>query len=39
MLKFELNISKIKSFYENQLKIDENFIFNYAKRKKNKLFW
>jgi len=32
MLKFELNISKIKSFYENQLKIDENFIFNYAKR-------
>ncbi len=32
MLKFELNISKIKSSYENQLKIDENFIFNYAKR-------
>jgi len=32
MLKFELNISKIKSLYENQLKIDENFIFNYAKR-------
>ena len=32
MLKFELNISKIKSFYENQSKIDENFIFNYAKR-------
>ena len=32
MLKFELNISKIKSSYENQLKIDENFIINYAKR-------
>ena len=32
MLKFELNISKIKSLYENQLKIDENFILNYAKR-------
>ena len=32
MLKFELNISKIKSLYENQLKIDENFIINYAKR-------
>jgi len=32
MLKFKLNISKIKSFYENQSKIDENFIFNYAKR-------
>ena len=32
MLKFELNISKIKSSYENQLKIDENFILNYAKR-------
>ncbi len=32
MLKFELNISKIKSSDENQLKIDENFIFNYAKR-------
>ena len=31
MLKFELNISKIKSSYENQLKIDENFIINYAK--------
>ena len=32
MLKFELNISKIKSTYENQLKIDEDFIINYAKR-------
>ena len=32
MLKFELNIHKIKSLYENQLKIDENFIINYAKR-------
>jgi len=32
MLKFELNISKIKSLYEIQLKIDENFIINYAKR-------
>jgi len=32
MLKFELNIGKIKSSYENQLKIDENFILNYAKR-------
>jgi len=32
MLKFELNIGKIKSSYENQLKIDENFIINYAKR-------
>jgi len=32
MLKFELNISKIKSSYENQLKIDENVIINYAKR-------
>ena len=32
MLKFELNIRKIKSLYENQLKIDENFIINYAKR-------
>ena len=32
MLKFELNISKIKSSYENQLKIDEKFIINYAKR-------
>ena len=32
MLKFELNIRKIKSLYENQLKIDENFILNYAKR-------
>ena len=31
MLKFELNISKIKSSIENQLKIDENFIINYAK--------
>jgi len=32
MLKFELNVSKIKSSYENQVKIDENCIFNYAKR-------
>ena len=32
MLKFELNISKIKSSYDNELKIDENFIINYAKR-------
>jgi len=32
MLKFELNISKIKSLYENELKIEENFILNYAKR-------
>ena len=32
MLKFDLNISKIKSSYENQLKIDEDFIINYAKR-------
>ena len=31
MLKFELNISKIKSLNENQLKIDEDFIINYAK--------
>jgi len=31
MLKFELNISKIKSSFENQSKIDENFIINYAK--------
>jgi phosphoribosyl-ATP pyrophosphohydrolase/phosphoribosyl-AMP cyclohydrolase len=31
MLKFELNISKIKSSYKNQLKFDENFIINYAK--------
>ncbi len=32
MLKFELNISKIKSSIDNQLKIDEDFIINYAKR-------
>jgi len=32
MLKFELNISKIKSSDDNQLKIDENFIINYVKR-------
>ena len=32
MLKFELNIGKIKSSYENQLKIEEDFIINYAKR-------
>ena len=31
MLKFELNISKIKSSFENQSKVDENFIINYAK--------
>jgi len=32
MLKFEINLRKIKSNYKNQVKNDENFIFNYAKR-------
>ncbi len=32
MLKFEINISKIKSIYKNQVKNDENFIINYARR-------
>jgi len=32
MLKFEINIGKIKSNYKNQVKNDENFIINYAKR-------
>jgi len=31
MLNFEINISKIKSNYKNQLKNDENFIINYAR--------
>ena len=31
MLRFELNISKIKSNRKNLLKIDDNFIINYAK--------
>ena len=31
MLKFELNINKIKSNSKNLLKIDDNFIINYAK--------
>ena len=32
MLKFEINITQIKSNYKNQLKYDEDFIVNYAKR-------
>ncbi len=32
MLNFEINISKIKSIYKNQVKNDENFIINYARR-------
>ena len=32
MLKFEININKIKSIYKNQIKNDENFIINYAIR-------
>ena len=32
MLKFEINFSKIKSIYKNQVKYDEYFIINYAKR-------
>ena len=32
MLIFEINISKIKSIYKNQIKNDENFIVNYARR-------
>lgn len=31
MLNFEINISKIKSNYKNQLKNYENFIINYAR--------
>jgi len=31
MLNFEINISKIKSIYKNQVKNDENFIINYAR--------
>ena len=32
MLKFEINIDKIKSIYKNQVKYNENFIINYARR-------
>lgn len=32
MLNFEINIGKIKSNYKNQVKNDENFIINYARR-------
>ncbi len=32
MLKFEINFSKIKSIYKNQIKNNENFIINYAIR-------
>lgn len=32
MLKFKINFNKIKSVYKNQIKDDENFIINYAKR-------
>ena len=32
MLKFKININKIKSNYKNQIKNDENFITNYTKR-------
>ena len=32
MLKFEININKIKSIYKNQIKNYENFIINYAIR-------
>ena len=32
MLNFEININKIESLYKNQVKNDENFIINYARR-------
>ena len=32
MLNFEININNIKSIYNNQIKSDENFIVEYAKR-------